>query len=168
MKLLLIAAAFLVVTIGLVLLQPGQEAQTVADAPAVQPVAPVQVPQDTEVSQAVSSPLTPVTLPSASDAVSRQLRQPIRLTDTSAIHRDLPSLTAAVLAEFGHATRQGDRLHGLLVQALVERQSNAYIDTLLNTAAARGEFAVPPGLADTSGRLDTNRLLAALIARSAG
>ena len=182
-KLLMIAAAFLVVTIGLILLQPGSPAPTptqVADVPAAPPsVAPAPVvaaapatslrpPATDTVARSAATLLDPVALPSASAAVSQQLRQPIRLTDTNAAHRDLPSLAASVLQDFGHAPRSGeDRLHALLVQALAERQSNAYIDALLNTAATRGEFAVPPRLERLDGRLDTMVLLAALVQRSA-
>ena len=105
---------------------------------------------------------------SASEAVSQQLRQPIRLTDTDARHTDLRSLTAAVLIGFGHTPGDGDRLQALLVQALTEGQSNAYIDALLNTAAARGEFTMPRQLTTASGRLDTETLLIALVHQSRG
>ncbi|MEL7099190.1 MAG: hypothetical protein AAGM84_10220 [Pseudomonadota bacterium] len=167
MKLLSIAAAFLIVTIGLIVLQPGlsgPDAQPVAEAPAL---APTTSPRPPEVTRSTASPLGAVALPSASEAVSRQLRQPIRLTDTTAAHRDLPSLAAAVLQDFGHRPASDDRLHQLLVQALSERQSNAYIDALLNAAAARGEFAIPMRLERADGRLDTAALLTALVQRSA-
>ncbi|MEM8578086.1 MAG: hypothetical protein AAGF60_09570 [Pseudomonadota bacterium] len=166
-KLLLIAAGFLVVTIGLVVLQPGRSPapDTLADSAA--PVQSLRPEAPTEVSRASAGLLDPVSLPSASEAVSRQLRQPIRLTQTSGQRRDLPGLARAVLADFGHDAAEGDRLHALLVEALAQRQSNAYIDALLNTAAARGEFRVPQRLAARDGRLDTPVLLAALVERSA-
>lgn len=173
-KLLMIAAGFLVVTIGLIVMQPGapapagttvaaQTPEPTSGAPATSP----RPPETQAVTRNTATLLSPVALPSASEAVSRQLRQPIRLTDTDAGPRDLRSLTASVLQDFGHLPGREDRLQALLVQALTERQSNAYIDALLNTAAARGEFTVPPRLAGADGRLDTSVLLAALIQRSA-
>jgi hypothetical protein len=166
-KMLLIAAAFLTVTIGLVLLQPGvdpdQDPQVAVVAPPEQNASLPEPP--TEVTRADASLLDLDTL-SASEAVSRQLRQPIRLTDTSIGHRDLRTLTASVLEGFGYRVEADDRLHALLVQALTEGQSNAYIDTLLNTAATRGDFIMPVQLRLTSGRLNTPALLTALVRQS--
>ncbi|WP_299044957.1 hypothetical protein [uncultured Tateyamaria sp.] len=167
MKMLLIAAAFLVVTIGLILLQPGPATAPVQDVANV-PLSSVGSDEpEPEVTRADASLLDIRSLP-ASEAVSRQLRQPIRLTDTDARHTDLRSLTAAVLIGFGHTPQQDDRLQALLVQALTEGQSNAYIDALLNTAAARGEFALPRQLTTAAGRLDTETLLMALVRQSQG
>ncbi|WP_299555587.1 hypothetical protein [uncultured Tateyamaria sp.] len=165
-KMLVIAAAFLVVTIGLILLQPSGAAvenQYFADTS----IAADPALSDAEVTRADASLLgtRPV---SASEAVSRQLRQPIRLTDNDARHTDLRSLTSIVLIGFGHTLTQDDRLQALLVQALTEGQSNAYIDALLNTAAARGEFTLPRQLTTAAGRLDTETLLAALVSQSQG
>ena len=165
-KMLLIATAFLMVTIGLILMQPGSltsPVQEVADAP----LADISAEPESEVTRADASLLDIQTV-SASEAVSRQLRQPIRLTDTDARHTDLRSLTSAVLIGFGHTAQQGDRLQSLLVQALTEGQSNAYIDALLNTAAARGEFTLPRQLTTAAGRLDTETLLMALVRQSQG
>lgn len=170
----MIAACFLMVTIGLIIMQPGapapQGTSVAAQIPEPTSAAPATSPRppDTQaVTRNAATLLSPVALPSASEAVSRQLRQPIRLTNTDAAPRDLRSLTASVLKDFGHRPSGEDRLQALLVQALTERQSNAYIDALLNTAAARGEFNVPPRLTRADGRLDTSVLLAALIQRSA-
>ena len=159
-KMLSIAAAFLLVTIGLILMQPGFDPD-VDHASAEAPEQPLSE-TASDVTRADASLLS-IEAPSASQAVSRQLRQPIRLTDTDANHSDLRALTANVLAGFGYTAGPGDRLHTLLVQALTEGQSNAYIDALLNTAAARGEFVPPRNLQMSSGRMDTNRLLAALV-----
>lgn len=167
LKMLVIAAAFLMVTIGLVLLQPGvdpEAAPQVAETTVTVPVTPATTP---EVTRADASLLDLENL-SASEAVSRRLRQPIRLTDTSAGRTDMRTLTATVLAGFGHEVRDGDRLQSLLVQALTEGQSNAYIDALLNTAAARGDFTTPVQLRLTSGRLNTPALLSALVRQAQG
>jgi len=162
-KMLVIAAAFLVVTIGLILLQPNHS--SVENEPFFETVVGLEV--EAEVTRAETSLLEPQPI-SAAEAVSRQLRQPIRLTDTDARHTDLRSLTGIVLIGFGHTPAQDDRLQSLLVQALTEGQSNAYIDALLNTAAARGEFSLPRQLTTVTGRLDTETLLAALVSQSQG
>lgn len=163
-KMLLIASAFLVLTIGLILLQPSDPTnQNAQFADVSEPATLDQA--DAEVTRADAS-LLDIQITSASEAVSRQLRQPIRLTDTDARHTDLRSLTAAVLTGFGHPAGSQDRLQALLVQALTEGQSNAYIDALLNTAAARGEFALPRQLTTATGRLDTETLLVALVRQS--
>ncbi|WP_147109630.1 hypothetical protein [Tateyamaria sp. syn59] len=163
-KLLLVASAFLVVTIVLILLQPGSM------TPPTEPVATAQgaeVVSDAEVAVTrADASLLDLQSVTASEAVSRQLRQPIRLTDTDARHTDLRSLTSAVLIGFGYTPQPGDRLQALLVQALTEGQSNAYIDALLNTAAARGEFPLPHQLTTAAGRLDTDALLVALVRQS--
>ncbi|WP_299139307.1 hypothetical protein [uncultured Tateyamaria sp.] len=168
-KMLLIATAFLLVTIGLILLQPGTDPSTQHATAVDTPVPAVEQVDDidAQVSRSDASLLELDTL-SASEAVSRQLRQPIRLTDTDASRSDLRSLTATVLAGFGHQVQNGDRLQSLLVQALTEGQSNAYIDALLNTAAARGEFKPPIQLQMSSGRLDTETLLLALVRYARG
>ncbi|WP_299371704.1 hypothetical protein [uncultured Tateyamaria sp.] len=166
-KMLLIAVAFLTVTIGLILLQPGADPATDQIA-VIEDTAPlIDASPTPEVTRSDASLLDLDGL-SASEAVSRQLRQPIRLTDTDASRSDLRSLTATVLAEFGYGVQSGDRLQGLLVQALTEGQSNAYIDALLNTAAARGEFTPPRQLMMTSGRMDTETLLVALVRYARG
>lgn len=163
-KLLLIATAFLLVTIGLILLQPDNV--PTSEPQVVEGPAPTAEPE-AAVTRSDTSLLELQTV-SASAAVSRQLRQPIRLTDADARHTDLRSLTAAVLTGFGHTPHQGDPLQALLVQALTEGQSNAYIDALLNTAAARGEFDLPHQLTTAAGRLDTETLLMALVRQSQG
>ena len=48
---------------------------------------------------------------------SKLLRQPIRLNGSS---RDICALSREVLDKFGCNADAGDRLHGLLVQALAE------------------------------------------------
>jgi hypothetical protein len=54
-------------------------------------------------------------------------------------------------------------LHGLLVQALAEGQSDTYIDALLNTAVTRGDFRALVALTMPSGRFTTDALLQELV-----
>ena len=67
------------------------------------------------------------------------------------------------MAKFGYNASVGDRLHGLLVQALAEGQSDAYIDALLNTAVTRSDFRAPVALTMSSGRFNADVLLQELV-----
>lgn len=73
------------------------------------------------------------------------------------------TLASDVLAKFGYRVGADDRLHGLLVQALAEGQSDAYIDALLNFAVTRGDFRAPVALTMSSGRFNTDALLQELV-----
>ncbi|MEL7165282.1 MAG: hypothetical protein AAGL96_07375 [Pseudomonadota bacterium] len=81
---------------------------------------------------------------------------------------DLRQLARSVLGDFGYPVRDGDRLHGMLVGALSNQKSDAYIDALLNTAAARGAFTPPEALTLPTGRLDTQALLRAMLLAARG
>ena len=169
MKLLVISAAFLIVTIGLILMQPGRAPQQVAqtdqtiNAPTAallseQSTQSEASPQASEVTRSSASLLT-LSDTNLDGDVSKMLRSPIRLGGQT---NDLRQMTKTALAGFGHTAGPGDALYGMLVQALAEGQSNAYIDALLNTAAGRGEIMVPVALQTATGRLDTNTLLQGL------
>ena len=166
MKLMLIAAAFLLVTIGLILMQPSRAPQQMAASE--QPTAAVT--SETQVARAASTQQTQdvtrsntslltLTQSELTGDVSKMLRSPIRLNGQ---RNDLRQLAKTALESFGHTAVPGDALYDLLVQALAEGQSNAYIDALLNTAAGRGEMSVPVALQTASGRLDTDTLLLGL------
>ena len=168
-KLLGIAAGFLVVTIGLIFLQPGQPsselAQNAQGEPYSQSASGSGLPDRDTVTRLDTS-LFSVHNDTDGARVDSTGHQPIRLTEGNVITYDLRSLTATVLTDFGHVTRRGDPLHELLVQALANQQSDAYIDALLNTAAGRGDFRVPVSLLGPGGRLDTPTLLQAIKVRS--
>ncbi|NCO85916.1 MAG: LysM peptidoglycan-binding domain-containing protein [Rhodobacterales bacterium] len=57
-------------------------------------------------------------------------------------------------------------LQALVVAALREGQSDAYIDALLNEAASRGDISVPRILVTAEGRVDTTVLLASIVAEA--
>ncbi len=191
-KILLGVVACLVVLIGAVALQPqsnlGSPSVPVAAVVPEPVVAPEPAPTF-EVAAANASVVEPVQAPavtpepevSRADASLLELRQAVYSRDASHLLRqpiaggvagdqfiDLPKVTTSVLAGFGYRVRAGDRLHALLVQALAEQKSNAYIDALLNTAAARGEFVPPFQLRTSTGRLDTQTLLQAILRQARG
>jgi nucleoid-associated protein YgaU len=76
-------------------------------------------------------------------------------------------MSAAVLADLyglqpGSGPASAGPLADLVRQAAAEGQSPAYVDALVNEAAARGRVEVPPLLRTTEGRVDTAVLLAGL------
>ena len=96
-------------------------------------------------------------------AITEQLRQPIRLIDTGVPKRDLPMLTDDVLTILVPDGGQIDpSLREMLIEAVRQRQSDAYIRVLLNTAVERDQIEVPPILRTTTGALDTYSLLKAM------
>ncbi|WP_435259058.1 LysM peptidoglycan-binding domain-containing protein [Thioclava sp. FR2] len=57
-------------------------------------------------------------------------------------------------------------LVGLVAQALVDGQTDAYIDALVNEAVGKGVAEAPSGLVTTEGRVDTAVLLASIVAHA--
>ena len=57
-------------------------------------------------------------------------------------------------------------LVGLVAQALVDGQTDAYIDALVNEAVGKGVVEAPSGLVTTEGRVDTAVLLASIVAHA--
>lgn len=81
---------------------------------------------------------------------------------------DLKRVTDRVLDWYGYSPRSGQKLQTLLVTALSQEQSDAYIDTLLNIAARRGDFVVSAHMRKANGRVDTEGLLAAVVRYASG
>lgn len=184
-KVLLVVVVFLLVTLGLVLMQPRPDPGAVVVSVDVQPEAlPVVEPgivatpppepatsqeivPETEVTRAAAS-LLELRQQLASRETSHLLRRPVAGLAPDARHLDLPRLVTDVLTGFGYEVVPNDRLHVLLVQALADQKSDAYIDALLNTALARDEFEPPARLQTINGRLNTPMLLDALVRRASG
>ena len=168
MKLMMIIAAFLIVTIGLILVQPNVAPNQLAENEPTEltktadlaSVPSANYSNSEAVVTRFETPLLSVGGIQRAEHVSKLLRQPIRLNGAT---RDIRALSREVLAKFGYNASVGDRLHGLLVQALAEGQSDAYIDALLNTAVTRGDFRAPVALTMPSGRFTTDALLQELV-----
>lgn len=85
----------------------------------------------------------------------------------------LMAMTQDVLANLtggakGAGAPDSGDLQTLVVQALRQGQSDAYLDALLNEARDSGRIAVPEALITSDGKVDTTTLLAALVQRSVG
>ncbi len=99
----------------------------------------------------------------ASQTLAKILRHPLRLSDQVITHRRISDVTIDTLKAFEHSPTLDDPLHAMLVQALEEEQSDAYVDALLNKAAAQGLFEIPDRLVMVSGRMNTRLFLDTLI-----
>lgn len=94
---------------------------------------------------------------------------------TSGTEDEMRALTNGVLAGLGVA-RPGtaenpvasgpQSLNALIVQAMRDGQSDAYVDAILNEAVGAGEVAAPEALVTSSGEVDTATLLDSLVQRS--
>ncbi|GGF66197.1 LysM domain-containing protein [Mameliella alba] len=85
----------------------------------------------------------------------------------------LMAMTQDVLANLtggakGAGAPDSGDLQTLVVQALRQGQSDAYLDALLNEARDSGRIAVPEALITSDGKVDTTTLLATLVQRSVG
>ena len=75
---------------------------------------------------------------------------------------DVGDAISAIVQSFDDSKR-GQVLESYLIWAISTERSDSYIDTLLNSAAAKGDFKVPPALTTASGALDTAGLLTAVV-----
>lgn len=90
------------------------------------------------------------------------ISQHLRLQDPQRSPDQYKDLAAAALAQLGYAG-QGEALQDLLARALNEGQSNHYISGVLSRAAEQGQFALTSAITTPQGRLDTDRIMRALI-----
>lgn len=176
-----IAGCFFLITAGLLFIQPSM------DEPA-----PRVTPQQVSRAETGLDLVTPVTDPAPQDrlgaavalasapaqaapsydmsdmtrAILSDLGQPASPTQDTDQFRDM---TAGVLASLQQgAALQKASLETLVVQSLRQGQSDAFIDALLNEAAATGQIAVPAALVTAEGKVDTATLLATLVRKSDG
>ena len=179
-RLLIIGAAFLTVTLVLILLQPSNptaeledtqiataaeaDADTVTRAttdlmsvPRIATAQPASVPTDALTANVLAS-LAGAKPQPAAPAVIKASDDPLR------------NLTSGVLANLsGNIAPTPDApqsMAAIISQALQQGQSDAYIDALLNEAANSGAITVPVALRTDTGRVDTSTLLADLVAKS--
>lgn len=75
---------------------------------------------------------------------------------------DVDHAVSAIVQSFDD-TRQGQVLESYLIWAISTDRSDSYIDTLLNSAAAKGDFNVPMALTTTSGAFNTAGFLTSVV-----
>ncbi|MGY3438616.1 MULTISPECIES: LysM peptidoglycan-binding domain-containing protein [unclassified Marinovum] len=132
--------------------------------------------------KAVQAPGDALSLDAMTRAIVMEYRRPVtgdRLrqvaTTTGGDEDGMRSLTQGVLAGLGAAqgkpvvTQQAEvplTLDALIVKAMGEGQSDAYVDALLNEAVGSGAVDVPAAIVTSSGEVDTATLLESLVNRS--
>lgn len=173
----LITIAFLGVTLTLILMQPSSRPSPVAGVTEPLPqTEPEPMPHSTvsraetdldaldaltdtpELSAAMTSPDTPEPIAPVVQSQPQQEPEP-EITAT-------PDIAASVAAlpdqKATPQTASASELERMIINALAQGQSEAYIDALVNDAARKGKVDVPATLVTADGKVDTNSLLAVL------
>ena len=138
----LIAAAFLAVTIALVLMQPGKPRRMAAPEMPLTEEVTRSGPDLAEVGTPLDKPTDPL-VQSMQAAVD-------------------PGVSAQAPRPEPAAPKAASGLEGMVIEALGQGQSESYIDALVNDAAQKGRVEVPSALVTPEGRVDTAVLLSAL------
>ena len=152
----LISIVFLGVTLALILMQPSTErpSDTAMIEPAEAEVSRAQTELDGL--EALSEEIAPVMQAEEPQPVTPQPE-----VETAAV----PVEAAPALVEPSQPEilpEPANDLEKLIVNALKQGQSEAYIDALVNEAASQGAVEVPQSLVTEDGRVDTGSLLAVL------
>lgn len=116
----------------------------------------------------MAEPVTQAILPSPSVPVPAGAAT-VSLTPAKALYQlgfnaetDLSDLIGGVVRGLDD-TSSGDVIGAYVVWAVKAGKSDAYVDSLLNSAAAQGHFEIPLALTTLSGRLDTQSLLKSVL-----
>lgn len=197
-RLFLLAAGFLSVTIALLVSQMGEPEDDVVSGEATRAGSSlIDVFDDSARTDPLAKPMqaTPAREPSAPDtgsmtqidvmtrSILAELRKPVtgdRLRQVASASEGrsdtMRNVTQDVLAGLETNTsqpeiRQNDvqspnALNALIVQAMREGQSDAYVDTLINEAVGQGRVDAPASLVTSSGEVDTATLLDSLVQQS--
>ncbi|WP_300444338.1 LysM peptidoglycan-binding domain-containing protein [uncultured Mameliella sp.] len=142
---------------------------------AQKPTAPAPLPQSASPALAIAAAVKASQGAAAGDPVvaTALLSQLGKAPAAGAEGDALMAMTQDVLANLTGGARgvgapQSGDLQTLVVQALRQGQSDAYLDALLNEARDSGRIAVPESLITSDGKVDTTTLLATLVQRSVG
>lgn len=190
-RLFLLATGFLSVTIALLISQLGDDDDAQIASREVTRADMASGLQPGDLGGVRQTPVTvPATTGSADapqmDAMFRSIvseyRRPVtgdRLrqaaTSTGGTDDGMRALTDGVLAGLGalrlvaaeNPVSTGPKsLNALIVQAMREGQSDAYVDAILNEAVGNGRVTAPEALVTSSGEVDTATLLDSLVQRS--
>lgn len=180
-RLLIIGAAFLTVTLVLILMQPSNPSTAATPEELAQPQIMAEDDTVTRANTALIDPVLPATAEAqpVADATSAAVLASLAATtapapQTAVVQGEadaLRNLTSGVLASLSGkspaaAAAAPQSMEQLVVQALQQGQSDAYIDALINEAAAAGSIEVPGSLRTNAGRVDTGTLLADLVRKS--
>ncbi len=155
-RIVLISAGFISITIALIMMQPSTPRQAVIDPPAAQPD-PTVTRQETDfqaLSQLNIAPQNATT--DKPEAAAQKALAPMQQTPQ-------PKAIGKTVASSASGASTGDiKLETVVLDALKQGQSRDYITALVNDAADKGEIEIPESLITPDGRVDTSALLATL------
>ena len=193
-RIMIIGAAFLTVTLALILLQPDGESaarNTSEDEPSTvtradtgilsltdEDVSMLRDTATTTSADANVSQASEVLKPAAQDPVMDDITAgvlaslgskkpstaPVQSVTEPSEDDALRSLTSSVLSGLSNSSSKS--MEQLVVQALNQGQSDSYIEAMINAAADAGSIEVPSALRTGEGRVDTDTLLAELVRKS--
>ncbi|MFU8777901.1 MAG: LysM peptidoglycan-binding domain-containing protein [Roseovarius sp.] len=136
LRVTLIAAGFVAITLALILMQPGKPLP-VADLP------PLGNNDVTHAGPDLSAIAAPASVSYALANSTTRAPQPAAPLSPSAMP-------------------VGQAIESIAINSLQQGQSESYIDAMVNDAAQKGKVEVPHGLVTAEGRVDTTLLLSAL------
>ncbi|MCZ4352576.1 LysM domain-containing protein [Roseovarius aestuarii] len=177
-RIVLLCTGFLAITLALILIQPtaglrdrngvGDDmvvtrAQTDLNQPIVAPSTPAPAPRNTPLLSADTA------LPARAAQQTEHLATPAQTSQADATPLSdvqLASLVSdsATPQQTAQVPQLDSALEQLVVTAVRQGQSDAYIDALVNSAALNRQVDVPRELVTQDGRVDTQTLLSALSA----
>jgi nucleoid-associated protein YgaU len=143
------------------------------EAPQVAAPAPAPTPQ-VNPALAIAAAVKASQAPAGDPAFTTALLSELGKAPAAGAEGDaLMAMTQDVLANLtggakGAGAPDSGDLQTLVVQALRQGQSDAYLDALLNEARDSGRIAVPEALITSDGKVDATTLLATLVQRSVG
>ena len=157
----LVSIVFLGITLVLILMQPGAGTATFVPAsPDENSVSRAET--ELDALSALSDSLSLIT--EEVEAVSASVSEPVDLT-TPAV-TPVPEIIAVETEPAPQpilsTSTDENGLERLIVNALSQGQSEAYIEALVNDAAQKGSVEIPDSLVTADGRVDTASLLSAL------
>jgi len=145
-RIVLITAGFIGVTVALIMLQPSNPRQVAVIIPKDTQPTPEVTRQDTDVQGLTQIDTAPKTT----------IAPDVPTTQAPAA----PALAASPQA--APKPSSDETLETMILGALKQGQSEDYIEALVNDAADNGKVAVPDSLITADGRVDTSALLATL------
>lgn len=207
-RLFLLAAGFLSVTIALLVTQLGESDETefgTMSSEATRAGTDIlemptrsereqsrQVPERSTAAAANLDPSSTSPIDMMTQTILQELRKPVtgdrlrQVAHTAGGQNDtMRTLTDGVLAGLGGTanaapapeappsqlaenSRSPDTLNTLIIHAMREGQSDAYVDSLINEAVGSGRVQAPDSIVTSSGDVDTATLLDSLVQHSAG
>jgi LysM repeat protein len=149
-RILALTAMFLMVTVGLLMLQPGPRSDRFVDP-------------DFKTAEDVTRTSSGLLSPQENNKIAIDDVTPISLIKTEPTVTPSAKVAQPVAPKRETPPKRQVSLSDLVLSALNQQKSGEEIDLLIQEAVMRGDIAVPPELMTTEGKVDTRVLLSALV-----